>query len=97
MTVCTNCYGSGIEPESDSVKSAKVRRIIREVEDEFGYTIEQLSEPSRIKPRVGPRDTLIRRLRSETNLTLLAIAGVVGRADHSTIHASLKRTNGVTA
>jgi Bacterial dnaA protein helix-turn-helix len=112
--LCTDCDGTGyifdpeprldvggIEPERDTLNCRRVLRIVREWEGATGFDLVEIAGPSRWKYRVMLRDSLIRRLHNETNLTLEAIGTIFGGRDHSTVCASLKRTaqrtNGVTA
>jgi chromosomal replication initiation ATPase DnaA len=106
---CTACGGTGYEPEPlpvprDTLSCPKVRRIVGEVEREYGTELTALASPLRRKDRVTVRDVLIERLDRETDLTLKAIGILLGR-NHSTIWHSLhkheakemQRTNGVAA
>lgn len=65
--------------------------ILREEATIAGLTADDIRGPSRKRHILKARDQVVRRLRDELGLTLTAIGNVVKR-DHTTVLASLRRT-----
>lgn len=66
-------------------------KIMQEETQFSGVSVEEIKGPRRTREIVQVRDCVIRRLRDEMGLSLVAIGRILNR-DHTTIVASLKRT-----
>ncbi len=67
-------------------------QIIREVADDHGLLKGDLVGPRRHQRIVQARDEAAYRMRTELDMTLVAIGQALGGRDHSTVIASLRRS-----
>lgn len=72
----------GTFPESNPFRA---ERIIRQVAEEFGLTVDELKSPERTRRVAYPRFKAMYRLKTETELSLPAIGRRLGGRDHTTV------------